>query len=200
MVTYFLIVWATHCSIISPYATLKARFLGPTWGPSGADRTQMGPMLAPWTLLSGYLRAWSLVDVMTSYLSSIKPFPKSISLPSGTPRMVRLYSYDNQLKYFSLVYIFKKCNSQGFFHIEWQVFFIVFLWSVPATYLCIRYQITFKNINLCLKISVSFRTDCTDAYILHTVKAYAGLIIGLHPATERHRYKLTPILIGWMQT
>ena len=25
----------------------------PTWGPSGADRTQLGPMLAPWTLLSG---------------------------------------------------------------------------------------------------------------------------------------------------
>ena len=28
-----------------------ARFMGQTWGPSGADRTQMGPMLAPWTLL-----------------------------------------------------------------------------------------------------------------------------------------------------
>ena len=35
--------------------TLIARFMGPTWGPSGADRTQVGPMLAPWTLLSGYL-------------------------------------------------------------------------------------------------------------------------------------------------
>ena len=27
-----------------------ARFVGPTWGPSGADRSQVGPMLAPWTL------------------------------------------------------------------------------------------------------------------------------------------------------
>ena len=27
-------------------------FMGPTWGLSGADRTQMDPMLAPWTLLS----------------------------------------------------------------------------------------------------------------------------------------------------
>ena len=34
---------------------LIARFMGPTWGLSGADRTQMGPMLAPWTLLSGCL-------------------------------------------------------------------------------------------------------------------------------------------------
>ena len=24
--------------------------MGPTWGPSGADMTQVGPMLAPWTL------------------------------------------------------------------------------------------------------------------------------------------------------
>ena len=31
-----------------------ARFMGPTWGPSGADRTQVGPMLVPWTLLSAY--------------------------------------------------------------------------------------------------------------------------------------------------
>ena len=29
--------------------------MGPTWGPSGADRTQVDPMLAPWTLLSGKL-------------------------------------------------------------------------------------------------------------------------------------------------
>ena len=33
--------------------TLIARFMGPTWGPSGANRTQLGPMLAPCTLLSG---------------------------------------------------------------------------------------------------------------------------------------------------
>ena len=34
-------------------ATPIARFMGPTWGPSGTDRNQVGPMLAPWTLLSG---------------------------------------------------------------------------------------------------------------------------------------------------
>ena len=28
-------------------ASLIARFIGPTWGPYGADRTQVGPMLAP---------------------------------------------------------------------------------------------------------------------------------------------------------
>ena len=33
----------------------EAKFMGPTWGPPGPCRPQMGPMLAPWTLLSGML-------------------------------------------------------------------------------------------------------------------------------------------------
>ena len=31
-----------------------ARFMGPTWGPHGSCRPHVGPMLAPWTLLSGF--------------------------------------------------------------------------------------------------------------------------------------------------
>ena len=30
-----------------------AKLMGPTWDPLGSCRPQMGPMLAPWTLLSG---------------------------------------------------------------------------------------------------------------------------------------------------
>ena len=33
----------------------KTKFMGPAWGPPGSCRSQMGPMLAPWTLLSGTL-------------------------------------------------------------------------------------------------------------------------------------------------
>ena len=56
-----------HCCLVTPYGfvpqaqhwsskdTLIARFMGPTWDPSGADMTQVGPMLALWTLLSGNL-------------------------------------------------------------------------------------------------------------------------------------------------
>ena len=40
--------------------TLKAKFLGPTWGPSVANRTQVGSMLAPWTLLSEYMQLSSM--------------------------------------------------------------------------------------------------------------------------------------------
>ena len=35
-------------SYTMPSPSLIARFMGPTWGPSGADRTQVDPMLAPW--------------------------------------------------------------------------------------------------------------------------------------------------------
>ena len=40
---------------VSPWIrALIARFMGPTWGRSEADRAQVGPMLASWTLLSGW--------------------------------------------------------------------------------------------------------------------------------------------------
>ena len=43
--------------------TQIARFMGPIWGPPGSCRPQMGPMLAPWILLSGWrdhskIRKW----------------------------------------------------------------------------------------------------------------------------------------------
>ena len=42
------------CSLYSSLIpTLIARFMGPTWGLSGTDRTQVGPMRATWTSLSG---------------------------------------------------------------------------------------------------------------------------------------------------
>ena len=37
-----------------------AKFMRPSWGPPGSCRPQMGPMLAPWTLLSGMMRPMNL--------------------------------------------------------------------------------------------------------------------------------------------
>ena len=51
--------------------------MGPTWGPSGADRTQVGPMLAPWTLLSG--RCW-LKRVIHVYIQFSLVFNNSVSV------------------------------------------------------------------------------------------------------------------------
>ena len=49
--------------------TLIASFMGPTWGPSGADRTHVGPILAPLTLLYGYVwRYFFLIIGFVQYL------------------------------------------------------------------------------------------------------------------------------------
>ena len=45
--------WEEIAAILQ--ATQIAKFMGPTWGPPGSCRPQMGPILAPWTLLSGDL-------------------------------------------------------------------------------------------------------------------------------------------------
>ena len=59
-------------------ASLIASFMGPTWGPSGADRTQLGPMLAPWTLLSGMTNNSNLHNVglfrLNNWMLSLKSF------------------------------------------------------------------------------------------------------------------------------
>ena len=40
--------------------SLIARFTGPTWGPPGSCRPQVGPMWAPWTLLSAMIYRWEV--------------------------------------------------------------------------------------------------------------------------------------------
>ena len=70
-------IWNTDL-VITP---LIARFMRPTWRPSGADRTQVGPMLAPWTLLSGsvwWCGAWPSTGTMS--LATTLDFP-GILLP-----------------------------------------------------------------------------------------------------------------------
>ena len=48
-----------YCSRYFIVTSLISRVMGPTWGPSGAARTQVGPMLAPWTLLSGVIQLFA---------------------------------------------------------------------------------------------------------------------------------------------
>ena len=40
-------------SSVIAHSSQKAKFMGPAWSPPGSCRSQMGPILAPWTLLSG---------------------------------------------------------------------------------------------------------------------------------------------------
>ena len=43
--------WLRHDFYLKYLASQIAKFMGPTWGPSGSYRPQMDPVLAPWTLL-----------------------------------------------------------------------------------------------------------------------------------------------------
>ena len=42
--------------VLETWPTQIAKFMWPTWGPPESCRPQMGPMLVPWTLLSGNMR------------------------------------------------------------------------------------------------------------------------------------------------
>ena len=57
--------------------TLIAKFMGLTWGPSGADRTQVSPILVPWTLLSGYTGTESCHHCACKYASTFSPLIQS---------------------------------------------------------------------------------------------------------------------------
>ena len=46
--------------VVGAVSSLITRFKGLTWGPSGANRTQVGPMMATWTLPSGMLYCTSI--------------------------------------------------------------------------------------------------------------------------------------------
>ena len=50
---------------------------------------------------------------------------------------------------------------------------------------------------LALKLTV-FRD--MDRIVFTNLRISTGLILGLHPANERRRHKVTPSLIGWAQT
>ena len=67
--------------------SLIARFMGQTWDPSGADRTQVGPMLAPWTLLS-----WVRTETSCKYgpkMFDLLDVP--VYMKSYTPNVISTY-------------------------------------------------------------------------------------------------------------
>ena len=45
-----------------------AKFMGPIWGPPGSCRTQVGPMLGPFTLLSGCACWYQVICKLSDYL------------------------------------------------------------------------------------------------------------------------------------
>ena len=61
--------WTRFCGDQLSVIPLIARFMGSTLGSSEADRTQVGPMLAPWTLLSETTSYCALIYPMTALMA-----------------------------------------------------------------------------------------------------------------------------------
>ena len=78
------ITWRTHkrhciaCLEGWDMRSQIANFMEPTWGPPGSCRPQMGPMLVPWTLLSGA----SLVSFKYDLCQNCNCIPKTHSKPT----------------------------------------------------------------------------------------------------------------------
>ena len=69
-ITWNILIDGTYSLLYPTVATLIARFIGPTWCPPKADRTQVGPILAPWVLLSGNaLKAFDFFNWPKRYIS-----------------------------------------------------------------------------------------------------------------------------------
>ena len=56
------------------------KFMGPIWGPPGSCRPQMGPMLAPWSMLSGYSFQLYMSQFAYNYLLFLPGHRKMSSL------------------------------------------------------------------------------------------------------------------------
>ena len=59
-------------SAVMKRAVMKSQIagsMGPMWGLPGADRTQVGPMLAPWTLLSGMCTIMIWLEILIDSVS-----------------------------------------------------------------------------------------------------------------------------------
>ena len=65
-----------------------AKFMEPTWGPPGSCRSQMGPMLAPWTLPSGWVP--DLIEEGPIY-------SRTQADPILSPNLRRTYVLDHEL-------------------------------------------------------------------------------------------------------
>ena len=102
--------------------TLIARFMGPTWGPPGSCRSQMGPMLAPWALLSG----WVLIDInickgpSVGDVTSTENYPPHHLLRPLLEWLLTRRVWLSWIIHTSLVLVWLFCKFVGYIHHNFQ--------------------------------------------------------------------------------
>ena len=88
-----------------------AKFMGPTCGPPGSCRPQMGPMLAPWTLLSGLI--WMFIHEVVGPVWG-NPLVTD-GFPSKGPVTLRFYVFFDVI----VGKLFSKQSSYWWFQMPW---------------------------------------------------------------------------------
>ena len=109
--------------------TQITKFMGPTWGPPGSCRPQMGPMLAPWTLLSGevyYVFGCYLPLLFLISLYPLDQFHKCQNEP--IPFLTRLHSEQKFLFWMEYCRTWNRCILGFEIKINWLDFDPLF-WS-----------------------------------------------------------------------
>ena len=77
-------------SCLNTNASQITKFVGPKWGPPGPCRPQMGPILAPWTLLS---------ELFDRFLSVTEAMGALASLPGTHQQSITLHHQLRSLNY-----------------------------------------------------------------------------------------------------
>ena len=72
MLSLVMLIVAGRNILLDGIPTQIAKFMGPTWGPPGSCRPQMGPMFASWTLLSGNILPLNIKKFIRTHMFPYK--------------------------------------------------------------------------------------------------------------------------------
>ena len=114
--------------LVEHLKTPIAKFMGPTWGPPGADRTQVGPVLALWTLLSGNICNGQMLHHWSTCMRIDMWFH---------PTIQTTYNYLSMLK-FKLNHLKRRDNCWVKYRDKVYYFFTYEIWMSNATLLINR--------------------------------------------------------------
>ena len=145
-----------------------AKFMGTTWGPPGSCRPQMGPMLAPWSLLSGTLmeNLWVMLMIISVSMSQHRTEGCQLLIRH---RYMQIYMYiyvyiyvcvfvcirQSQRCGFQLTYFYNRNDSTSLFH--WQRSKpLLSLWHGQVITPILNFGIRWLNLSVLVKISLWF--------------------------------------------
>ena len=165
--------------------------MGPSWDTSGADRTQLGPMLDPWTLLSGILSKitkWKLDFCLFDYMQwkAVKPH---MDIPGKNIFVCKYLYYNWQsisgelIKYDCWALV--SSSIKGYVdkpHWCWMTLLVskhhqrIIYLSLQSAVIC---DVTYQFCSLCFTES-QLTVGCNWLWILNALDVYVIIVYDVH--------------------